>query len=112
MKMSFLEIWLNAIGLVLKIVITDVCDKHCPFVTRRVWKCFPPWLNEEIKEDIKMKHYFEKKAHTKGLEIHWQMFRHFGNVISNSLKIAKRDYYTGLILENKNKLKLMWKYLK
>ncbi len=33
-------------------------------------ECFLPWLNEEIKEDIKMKHYFEKKAHTKGLEIY------------------------------------------
>ncbi len=90
----------------------DVHDKHCPFVTRRVRKCFLPWLNVEIKEDIKMKHYFEKKADTKGLEIYWQMFRHFKNVVSNSLKIAKYDYYTGLILENKNKPKLMWKYLK
>ncbi len=40
------------------------------------------------------------------------MFRHFRNVVSNSLKIAKRDYYTGIILENKNKPKLMWKCLK
>ncbi len=58
--------------LVLKIVMTlmydrwkhlfiDVCHKHCPFVAMRVWKCFLPWLNEEIKEDIKMKHYFEKR---------------------------------------------------
>ncbi len=51
-------------------------------------------------------------AHTKGVEIYWQIFRHFRNVVSNSLKIAKCDYYTGLILENKNKPKLMWKYLK
>ncbi len=59
-----------------------------------------------------MKHYFEKKAHTKDLEIYWQMFRHFRNVVSYSFKIAKRDYCAGLILENKNKPKLMWKYLK
>ncbi len=44
-----------------KHLFTDVCDKHCPFVTGRVWKCFIPWFNEEIKEDIKMKHYFEKR---------------------------------------------------
>ncbi len=48
-----------------KHLFTDVCDKYCPFVTRRMWKCFLHWLNEEIKEDIKMKHYFEeKKRHT------------------------------------------------
>ncbi len=34
-----------------------------------------------------MKHYFEKKAQAKGLEIYWQMFRHFRNVVSNSLKL-------------------------
>ncbi len=44
-----------------KHLFTYVCDKHCPFVTRRVRKCFLPWLKEEIKEDIKMKHYFEKR---------------------------------------------------
>jgi hypothetical protein len=53
-----------------------------------------------------------KKAHTKGLEIFWQMFRHFRNCVSNSQKVAKRDYYTGMILENKFKPKLMWKCLR
>ncbi len=46
-----------------KHLFTDVYDKHCPFVTRSVWKCFLPWLNEGIKDDIKMKHNFEKSTH-------------------------------------------------
>ncbi len=40
------------------------------------------------------------------------MFWHFRNLVSNSLKKAKCDYYTGMILENKNKPNLMWKYLR
>ncbi len=40
------------------------------------------------------------------------MCRHFRNCVSNSLKAAKRDYYTGIILKNKYKLRLMWKCLK
>ncbi len=40
------------------------------------------------------------------------MFRHFRNVVSNSLKIAKHDYYTGMILETENKPKLIRKCLK
>ncbi len=59
-----------------------------------------------------MKHYFLKKAHTKGLEIFWQMFKYFRNLVSNSVSVAKRNYYTCLILENKHKPKMMWKYLK
>ena len=58
-------------------LLTQVCDKHCPFVTfKRVRK------SEEITEDIEMKH-LKKKAHTKGLKLFWQMFRHFRNDISN-----------------------------
>ncbi len=96
----------------LKHLYIEVCDKHCPFVTIWVRKCSLPWLSEDIIDNIKTKHYYEKKAHTKGLDIYWQMFRYFRNVLSNSLKIANRDYYTGMILENKNKPKLMWKCLK
>ncbi len=59
-----------------------------------------------------MKHYFMKEAHTKGLEIFWQMFRYFRNLVANSLKIKKKNYYTKLILENKHKPKLMWKCLR
>ena len=95
-----------------KTIFNEVCNKHCPFISRRVRKNFLPWLNDDIKEDIKMKHYFMKKAHSKGLEIYWLMFKHFRIVISNSLRIAKKEHYTGLILENKNKPKIMWKYLK
>ncbi len=40
------------------------------------------------------------------------MFRHFRNRVSNFLRIAKRNYYTDMILENKFKPKLMWKCLK
>ncbi len=49
---------------------TEVSDKHCPFVKRRV--------SEDIIDDIKTMHYYEKKAHTKSLNIYRQMFRPLG----------------------------------
>ncbi len=91
-----------------KHIFTEVRDKHCLLVSQRVRKCFLLWLNDQIKEDIRSKHNYEKKAHVKGLEIFWQMFPDFRNVVSNCRKKAKCDYYhTGIILENKNKPKLM-----
>ncbi len=95
-----------------KCIFTEVCNKHCPFITRCVTKIFLPWINDEVKEDITIKHYFMKKTNTKSLEIFWQMFKYFRNLVSNSLKVAKRNYYTGLILEYKHKPKMMWKYWK
>ena len=44
-----------------KDLFTQVCDKHCPFLTRRVTKSFLPYLTEENKEHINMKHYFQKR---------------------------------------------------
>ncbi len=36
----------------LKAIFTAVCNKHCPFVTRRVKKCILAWLTDFIR----MKH--------------------------------------------------------
>ncbi len=59
------QVWKN--------LLTQVCDKHFPFATRHVRKNILSWLTGDIKEDIKMKHYFcLKKAHTKRLQIYWQ----------------------------------------
>ncbi len=74
--MIFFLIWNNAHGSQLTMLIkptrlgkklfTQVCDKHCAFVTRGVRKHFPPWLTYDIKEDIKIKQYFLTKHTLKG----------------------------------------------
>ncbi len=39
-----------------KSLFNDGCDKHCPIVSRRVTKTFIPWIDAEIKEEIRLKH--------------------------------------------------------
>ncbi len=43
----------------------SVCDKHCPVVSRRVRKSFLPWIDSDIKEEIRLKYYYQHKAKTK-----------------------------------------------
>ncbi len=40
------------------------------------------------------------------------MYKHFRNNVSNMLKAAKKKYYTDMIIENKNKLRVLWKFIK
>ncbi len=93
----------------LVITITSLYDLTIRLFIRTT---FLPWLDDEIRENIRMKHYFMTKAHTKDLEIFWQMFKYFRNIVADSLKIKKGNYYTNLILENEHKPKLMWKCLR
>ncbi len=90
----------------------SVCDKHCPVVTRRVRKTFLPWIDADIKEEIRLKHYYQHKAKTKHLHIFWDLFKHYRNSVSNMMKSAKKTYYTDMILNNKHKPRVMWKYIR
>ncbi len=40
------------------------------------------------------------------------MYKHFRNNVSNMFKAAKKKYYTDMIIENKNKLRVLWKFIK
>ncbi len=37
-----------------KHIFTEVCNKHCPFTTRCVRKTILPWIDDEIKKDIRI----------------------------------------------------------
>ncbi len=81
----------------------EVCNRHCPIVCPRVRTCFRPWVDTEIREQIKLKHCYQREAHNKNLQILWMMYKHFRKKISNMLKAAKKKYYTDMIIENKIK---------
>ena len=95
-----------------KTLFLDICDKHCPVVTKRVRKTFMPWIDQDIKNEIRLKHHYYDKAKETNLSVHWIMYKTLRNRVSNMMKRAKRIYYTNMILENKYKPQTMWKYLK
>ncbi len=43
-----------------------------------MYKSLLPWLDDEIKEDIRMKHYMMKKAYTKVLKYSGKCLGTFG----------------------------------
>ncbi len=90
----------------------DVCNRHCPIVCCRVRTCFLPWVDTEISEQIKLKHYYQNEAHNKNLQILWKMYKHFRNNVSTMLKAAKKRYHTDIIIENMTKSRMMWKFTK
>ncbi len=70
----------------------EVCNRHCPVVCRRVRTYFLPSVDIEIREQIKLKHYYQREPHNKNLPILWMMYKHFRNNVSNMLIAAKKKY--------------------
>ncbi len=68
-------------------------------------------MPDDITKDIKMKHYFFLNHILKGYKYIGRCSSILETVL-NSQKAAKRAYYTGIILKNKYKPRLMWKCLK
>ncbi len=86
-----------------KSLFMDVCDKHCPIVSRHVRKTFIPRVDAEIKEEIRLKHMYHNKAQKHNLNIYWDLYKYFRNSVANMIKQARKSYYVNLILENKTK---------
>ena len=81
-------------------------------MTRRVRKSSMPWIDQDIKNEIRLKNEIYDKANKSDLHVCWDLYKQLRNRVSNMIKIAKKTYYTDLIIENKDKPRLMWKYLK
>ncbi len=67
----------------------ELYNSHCPVVCRRVRTCFFRWVDTEIREQIKLKHYYQREALNKNLQILRMMYKNFRNNVSNMLKAAK-----------------------
>ncbi len=46
----------------------EVCNMHCPVVCRRVRTYFLSWVDTESREQIKLKHYYQREAHNKNFQ--------------------------------------------
>ncbi len=80
----------------------NVCDKHCPIVSRCENKTFIPWIDHidaEINEELRLEHMYHNKAQKQNLNIYWDLYKNFWNSVANMIKQARKSYYVNLILK-------------
>ena len=91
----------------------NVADSHAPLIQRRVRgvdNC--PWLNKNIKANMRQREYFHKKAKKTDRSEDWANYRHFRNRVTKDMRKAKASYNRRVIDESGGDHRSLWRTMK
>lgn len=91
--------------------IMSVADKHCPFKEHKRKKYVPPWLNQEILENLKSRDDLYKKAKKSKTELDWIAARKARNNCVKIVNAAKNNYILNLLQTEEKNSKKFWKVI-
>lgn len=106
------SITINEAWMPFKRTFMKIADKHAPFMTMRIRSSTLPWLNENIRNLIKVRNFYHKKAQKSGFCNDWAIYRAIRNKVVSQIRYAKRNYYSNLVEENKNDSRKLWNAMK
>ena len=102
------KLWLN-----FNSAFSKVADRHALFIqkwVRGVDNC--PWMTGQIKNDIRQRDYFFKKAGKSSRDEDWLAYKSMRNRVTNSVKRAKQTYNKKLIDNHEDDTKAFWRTMK
>ena len=85
-----------------KHLLASVIDKHAPFRTKRVKNKRSPWITNELLREIHKRDFLKKKAASTNDPSIWKQFKDARNKANNSVKKAKRKYFSENLDANKS----------
>ena len=105
MKLNFLKVdfW--------KHLLASVIDKHAPFRTKRVKNKRSPWITNELLREIHKRDFLKKKAASTNDPSIWKQFKDARNKANNSVKKAKRKYFSENLDANKSDPRKTWRLI-
>ena len=86
-------------------------DNHAPVKTRQATRKKSPWLSNEIVQNIRQRDYLKKKAISTNDDNLWASYKRVRNRTNNSIKLAKKKYYTENLDKNKLDPKETWRLI-
>ena len=96
-----------------KTSLVSAADKHAPVIHKRVRGVdVCPWLNKNIKINMRRRHFLLKKARKTINSEDWTNYRCCRNGVSNSIRKAKASYNHRLIKDSGKDHKAFWKTMK
>ena len=102
------DVWSN-----LRSAFLTVADKHAPFIQKRVRginKC--PWMNKEIKSDIRQRDFCLRKARKSNTNEDWSNYRCMRNRVTSKIKKARSAFNRKLVERNSEDPKAFWRTVK
>ena len=89
----------------------SVIDKHAPFKTKRVKHKRSPWITNELLREIHKRDFLKKKAASTNDPSIWKQFKDARNKANNSVKKAKRKYFSENLDANKSDARKTWQLI-
>ena len=86
-------------------------DKHAPQRKKRIGNRRSPWINNELLRKMYKRDFLKKKAEKSGDQTIWEEFKCQRNLVNNSVKAAKREYFSRNIENSKGDLRKTWKLI-
>ena len=94
-----------------KHLLASVIDKHEPFKTKRVKNKRSLWNTNELLHEIHKRDFLKKKAASTNDPSIWKQFKDARNKANNSVKKAKRKYFSENLDANKSDPRKTWRLI-
>ena len=77
-------------------------DRHALLIERYVCGRDCPWLTLEIKQEIRERDYYLRKARKSNTENAWSTYRQLRTSVTTAIKNSKANYNRTILRENMN----------
>ena len=104
---SFNEAWDG-----FKTILQSCIDKHAPLIEKTVRGRDTPWLTSDIKEKIRERDYYLRKAKKSGSELDWSSYRRLRNATTALIRKNKANYQREAFQNNSHSPNDFWKEIK
>ena len=91
-----------------KHLLPSVIEKHAPFRRKRIKNKRSPRITNELLREIRNRGFLKKKAASTNDPSIWKQFKDARNKTNNSVKKAKRKYFSENLEANKRDPRKTW----
>ena len=89
----------------------SVIDKHAPLKTKRIRNNRSQWITNELVGEIHKRDFLKKKATSTNDPLIWKEFKDARNKVNNSIKKAKRKYFSEKLDASKCDTRKIWRLI-
>ena len=95
-----------------KVFLTNIINKHCPIVSKKLRGKANPWMTKNIKLNMNTRDYYLRRAKRTKNELDWSTYKRMRNRVSHLIRQSKSNYVRSLFRENVNNPKTFWNQIK
>ena len=103
---------LNSAWNLFKNILSATILKHVPLKEKLVRGEDCPWMTSKIRQEIRNRDYYLKKARKMNAEIDWSTYRRLQNSATAQIRNAKANYQRNILKEETNNPKKFWRQIR